>query len=394
MSLASKLAKRAVHIRSGAISQLLKLAAQADTLSLAGGHPATDMLPAEEIEEIGKDLLGTHGPGILQYGESKGYFPLRESLADYLREKKGISCHVEEVGVSSGSQNAIDAIAKILIDPGDSVVVESPTFFYSIQTLGLYEPDIVQVASDECGIIPDALEDACRKTRVKLLYVIPCFQNPTGRTTSFERRKDIVTVAKKHDVLIIEDDPYFELRYVGDNILPLKVLAPEIVVYVGSLSKVFSPGMRIGYYVAPEELCDLVTAARQVVDIHANGYAQAVACEFLRRGLLEPHLARIGPIYHGRLNGLLDALEQFLADTPFSWTRPDGGLFVWLDGPPSFDSTECYFEALERKVSFVPGEFFFFDRTRGKNSLRLSFANLCQKSLATAIERLADILTE
>lgn len=383
-------ASRIKCIRAQSITKVLKEATRTDVISLAGGHPAEEMLPVETIKLLNECVFEKHGCGILQYGLSQGYPPLRQTMIGYLK-KRGIICGLEEIGISSGAQNAIDAAAKLFINKGDAVAIEASTFFYSIQTLGLYEPRIISIESDENGMVPLDFEKKCKIHHIKILYIIPNFQNPTGRTLPLERRKKIVEIAKKYNVYIIEDDPYYELRYRNNNIPTLRSLAFDRVIYIGSFSKIFSPAMRLGYYVANKKICDYMTSIRQVDDIHANQYAQALACEFIDQGYIDRCVPKMRDLYKIRLDAMLSALDNFIDKGKYHWSKPEGGLFIWLQGEKSFDATRFYYEAIKKGVAFFPGKFFFPHFSQGKNCLRLNFTNEVPELLTSAIKILAEV---
>ena len=393
MMYATILADRMKHIRAGEITKLLKAAAGKNVLSLAGGHPALETLPVKAIQEINSYIFEKHSAHILQYDLSQGSSELRQELQSYLKER-GIDADPSIIGVSSGAQNAIDAAAKVLINPGDRIAIESPTFFYSIQTFMMYGPKIVEIKSDEHGVLPEHFEQECKNGGIKFFYIIPNFQNPRGTTLPLERRKQILAVAKRYKVMLIEDDPYYELRYEGEDIAPMASMAPEQVIYVGSFSKTFSPGMRVGYYVAPKEIGDLMTAVRQVDDIHANRYAQMLVYEYLHNGYLSKNLVKTRQLYSRRLKAAADELEKHLDKADFSWQKPHGGLFIWLEGQGNFSALKAYKECAKQGVIFVPGNFFFYDFTHNDRCLRLNFTSLDEQNLRLAIQKLAAVLND
>lgn len=392
MDYSKKLAKRTLGMQTSAIRKILKVANQQGVISMAGGLPAPETFPTDIIKRLSHKVIDEIGPSIFQYGVTEGNLELRKQLSVYLRQKE-IKISPDDVNISTGAQGAIDAAAKVIIDPGDFVAVESPTFLAAIKTFKTYQPKLVEIPTDDKGIIPDEIEKIVRKNKVKLLYLIPNFQNPTGYTLSLDRRKKIALIVKKHKVLTIEDDPYYELRYSGKDIRPIYTLAPDNVIYIGTFSKILSPGMRLGYYVAKSPLRKLMTSVRQGVDVHANSFAQAIAAEYLRGGHLESHLPKIVSIYKTRLEVMLDSLERYFPRI-FNWSRPEGGMYVWVKGSKSFDAKAIYQKAIKRGVAFVPGEFFFVDQSKGKNTMRLNFTNVNENDNKKGIRILGSLLSE
>ena len=384
------LADRTESMNPSAIRELLKSLSVPGMISFAGGFPAAESFPVETISTLLAKVLSEKGAAVLQYGITEGYPPLREALAEYLRERE-LHCSADQIAVSTGAQTALDAASKILLNPGDYVAVEAPTFLAALNVFRSYQAQLVEIASDEHGIIPEEFERALRTHPIKFTYLIPTFQNPSGRTLSLERRKAIAGIAEAHGALILEDDPYFELRYTGHPLPPLKSLAPNQVIYLSSLSKVFSPGMRLGYYIAPSPFHELMTTTRQAVDVNANHLAQAAAAEFITGGYLQRHLPQVVALYKPRLQTMLAALAAQLPEG-FQWSKPEGGMFVWVTGPEGFDAAAAQRRALERKVAFVPGNSFFSDTRKGADSFRLNFTVVSEEKIERGLEILGEVL--
>ena len=379
-------------MEASAVREILKVATSPGVISLAGGLPAAESFPLEIMEELMGAVLGRYGARALQYDASEGFFPLREALVPLLAGR-GIKTSAEEILVVSGSQSALDGMGKILISPGDAIAVEAPTYLGALQAFNPYEPRYVQIETDDDGLIPEALDAALARTSVKFVYLVPTFQNPTGRTIPLGRRKQIAEIIQRHDVLLFEDDPYSDLRYAGDPVPPIKTLAPENVVYSGTLSKTFAPGLRLGFCVAPEALMHWLVIARQGVDLHTNTLGQALASEYLSGGHLARQLPKILDLYRPRREAILEALANSFPED-FRWTRPEGGMFIWAEGPAGLDTEKLYRRALERNVAFVPGKFFYVDHRDGLATMRMNFTAADPATIAYAIELLGQAIAE
>ncbi len=386
------LARRTQIMGASAIREILKVASRPGMISLAGGIPAAESFPMGIIREITATALATYGADALQYGLTEGFPPLRNALAEYLKPK-GIITDGQDLLITSGSQGVLDGLGKILIDPASRVAVETPTYLGALQAFTPYEPRYVQIETDDHGMLPDALEAALARDPVRFVYLVPNFQNPTGRTLSHARRVAIAAIIQRYDTLLVEDDPYGDLRYRGTPQSPLKALAPDHVVYVSTLSKVFAPGLRIGFCLAPEPIRRWLVLAKQGVDLHTSTFNQALAAEYLRAGHLRRHLPRIIGLYRPRQRALLDAMERFFPPA-FTWTRPDGGMFVWAQGLRGMDMQAVNRRAIERGAAFVPGTFFFARPGDGRETLRLNYTMADEQTLFRAIEVLGRVFEE
>jgi 2-aminoadipate transaminase len=384
------LADRTKIMGVNAIREILKVVAQPGMISLAGGIPAPESFPLFLMQRLMDSVLARYGAAALQYDPSEGFGPLREALAGYL-EQVGIDASSREILVTSGSQGALDAVAKVLISKGDRVAVEAPTYLGALQAFAPYEPRYAQVAADDGGMIPDALEQVLRQGQVKLVYLVPTFQNPTGRTLSLRRRQAVARLLQQYDTLLVEDDPYSALRYQGEALPPIKTLAPEHVVYISTLSKVFAPGLRIGLCMAPGPIRKWMVVAKQGIDLHTSTLNQALAAEYLSGGHLQEHLPDIIDLYAPRQHAMLAALDRYFP-SGFSWSRPRGGMFIWVQGPPGHNMVECYHRAVGRKVAFVPGTFFYAGSGQGMETMRLNFTMANEKTLSKAIKIVAEVL--
>lgn len=386
------LARRTDRMEANAIREILNVASQPGMISLAGGLPAPESFPAAMMPALVEAVLTRFGPAALQYDRTEGFLPLREALAEYL-DARGICVSADELLVATGSQGVLDGIGKILLSPGDRVAVESPTYLGALSAFNPYEPDYVSLETDEDGLIPESLAETLRRDRVKFVYLVPTFQNPTGRTLPMERRRAVAEILRKNDALLVEDDPYGPLRYRGDALPSIRSLAPENVVYVSTLSKVFAPGLRLGFCAAPKPIRRWLALAKQGTDLHTNTFGQALAAEYLTGGHLDRHLPKILEVYAPRQAAMLEALDRWMPDG-FRWTRPDGGMFLWVTGPAGLDMAEVYWEAVRRKVAYVPGRFFFAEKGEGIETLRLNFTAADPATIDRAVAVLGELFAE
>jgi len=391
MQIQSLIADRTHRMSVNAIREILKVVAQPGMISLAGGIPAPESFPMDIIHNLSREVIETYGSSAFQYGPTEGFTPLRKQLADHLNKKKGFQVQPEQVFVSSGSQGALDAVGKTLISKNDKIGVESPTYLGAIQAFDPYEPDYITLDTDGDGLIPGSLETVLRKTRLKFIYLVPTFQNPTGRTLTRERREHIAEILVRYDTLLIEDDPYSDLRYDGGPLKPIKTMVPDHVLYIGTLSKVFAPGLRVGFYVPPALLKDWLVIIKQGVDLHTSTFNQALAAEYLSRNHLEHHLPHIIALYKPKRDAMLKALANYFP-AKFTCSRPQGGMFVWVEGPRGYNMEALYQRAVKENVAFVPGKYFFADSQNGMETMRLNFSLADEATIDHAICVLSRLL--
>jgi len=389
MNIDKLLAERTRKMSVNTIREILKVVSRPGMVSLAGGIPAPESFPMDLLQVLTKTVLETYGPSALQYDPTEGFAPLREALPGYLESKKGLRALPEEILIASGSQGVLDAAGKVFISKGDPVAVEAPTYLGAIHAFDPYEPRYVTLTSDDDGLIPESLEEVLAREPVKFIYLVSTFQNPTGRTLTLERRRRIAGILQAHDVLLIEDDPYGDLRYTGQHLPPIKALAPGHVIYVSTLSKVFAPGLRIGYYLAPPEIRDWFVTVKQGVDLHTSTFNQALAAEYIRGGYLEKHLPEIIDLYRPKKDAMLAALDRYFPPG-FTWSKPAGGMFVWVEGPQGYDMQALYHRCVRQNVAFVPGQFFYTRPEEGRHTMRLNFTMADEATLDRAIKKLAD----
>ena len=394
-------AHRTQRMGSSAIRELLKYTEQPDIISFAGGLPAPDVFPVEEFGSACQKVLHDYGSQALQYGTTEGYLPLREMIARHTI-RYGIDVTADNILITSGSQQALDLLGRILLNRGDRILVESPTYLGALQAWNAYGAEYVTVQSDEDGMNTDALEEALR-TGPKFIYVLPNFQNPTGVTLSLERRNKLIDLADRYGVPIIEDDPYGQLRYEGEHLPSVVVLDnqfrgnsnPEYrgnVIYMSTFSKLLAPGLRLGWVVAPPEVIRKLVIAKQACDLHTATFNQIVAYEVGHGGFLDTHIHVIRECYGHRRDVMLGALDSYFPPG-VEWTHPEGGLFLWATMPEDLDAAEVLQSAVKRKVAFVPGEP-FHPCGGGKNTMRLNFSFATPENIQEGIYRLSQVMKE
>ncbi|MDH7485411.1 MAG: PLP-dependent aminotransferase family protein [Anaerolineae bacterium] len=380
------LAQRAERMKSSIIRELLKVTLQPDVISFAGGLPAPEFFPIREFREACDYVLQTEGEKALQYGPTEGYPPLKEFLAEKM-QKYGVPAEPPNILLTNGSQQALDLIGKVFIDPGTVVVTGRPTYLGAIQAWNAYEARFVTVPLDDDGMQVDLLEEILKREPVRFIYVLPNFHNPAGTTLPLERRIRLAELAAEHGVFIVEDDPYGELRFEGEDITPIVVLHKENTIYLSTFSKTLSPGVRLGWIVAPERVTAKLVQAKQGADLHTSTFIQMVVNDICQRGLLRPHVHKLRQVYRERRDVMLAALEEHFPPGT-SWTRPQGGLFLWARLPEGCDSEHLLRVAVEEeKVAFVPGSAFYPDGD-GRNAMRLNFSNAQPDVISEGIARL------
>jgi len=394
----ARYALRTKGITSSAIRELLKVTQRPEMISFGGGLPAPDVFPVKRFEEACHKVLTEQAALALQYGESEGYAPLRELIANNLA-RYGIKAKVENVLITSGSQQALDLIGKLFINRGDRVLLEAPTYLGALQAFNVYGAEYVPVPIDDDGLRTDLMEEPLR-SGPKFMYVLPNFQNPAGTTLSEIRRHELVLLADRFGIPIIEDDPYGQLRYEGEHLPPLVVLDRENlrrddgysignVIYLSTFSKTLAPGLRLGWIVAPPEVISKLTQLKQGADLHTSTFTQFVAYEVARDGFLDQHVKVIRRLYRERRDVMLEALKEFFP-AEVTWTHPQGGLFLWVTLPAGLDMQAIFKSAIEQNVAFVPGDSFYAnDGREGSRHMRLNFSNATPERIREGIRRLA-----
>lgn len=380
-------------VKASAIREIFKVAGKPDVISFAGGLPAPESFPVDAIKKICDDILSADPITALQYGISEGYMPLREAIWDRLTNKFGIKREDDELIVVSGSQQGMDLTAKVLLNEGDGVICEEPSFIGSLNTFRTYNAKLYGVPMDEFGMKMDVLEKTLAENKnIKLIYTIPTFQNPSGITMTLERRKELLSIAKKYNVTILEDNPYGELRFSGEDVPTLKALDTDgLVIYVGSFSKVFSPGLRLAYVVANRGIIDKLVVGKQATDVHTNVFAQMIAHKYLTEYNIDESIENSRKIYSHRCSLMLSCMDECFPKS-VTYTRPDGGIFIWATTPEGTDTLKLMGEAIEKKVAFVPGNTFMTDIDAPSNSFRLNYSTMPDEKIIKGISILGDLL--
>lgn len=395
-----RFSQRTQRMQSSAIRELLKVTELPGVISFAGGMPAPEVFPVEEVLAATERVLHSPlGAKALQYGATEGYMPLREMIARHA-SRLNMEISVDNILITTGSQQALDLLGKIFINRGDRILVESPTYLGALQAWNAYGAEYITVPSDENGMITEELEKALR-FGPKFIYVLPNFQNPTGVTLSLERRRQLVELADRYGVPIVEDDPYGQLRFEGEHLPSVNVMDSEMrglnhgtytgnVIYLSTFSKILAPGFRLAWVIAPPVVISKLVQAKQGTDLHTSTFNQVIAHEVGHGGFLDKHVETIRRVYCERRDVMLDALEEHMPGG-ISWTHPLGGLFLWLTMAETMDAVEIFKEAVEEKVAFVPGHS-FYPCGGGHNTARLNFSNSTPEMINEGIGRLANVM--
>jgi len=392
-----RFALRTRRIQSSMVRELLKLTEKPDMISFAGGLPAPEVFPVEEFQAASHRVLTQYGSQALQYSTTEGYLKLRKMIARHAA-RYGILVQPENILITNGSQQALDLIGRVFLNPGDRVAVERPTYLGALQAWNAFQAEYVGIPTDDRGMQTSNLESVFR-AGPKFLYALPNFQNPTGVTLSLERRAELLELADHYGVPIIEDDPYGQLRYEGEHLPSLAVLDARRrngdgftgnVIYLSTFSKTLAPGLRLGWIVAPVEVIQRLVLAKQGTDLHTGTFVQMVAYEIARGGFLDRHVRHIREVYRQRRDAILRALSRHMPPG-VSWTQPQGGLFIWVQVPPELDTMDILTESVVQKVAFVPG-MPFFDSGGGSNCMRLNFSNATPELIEEGIRRLGGVL--
>ena len=379
--------ERARAIQSSAIREILKVTERPEVISFAGGLPAPATFPVDVMQAALDRVLQTRGREALQYSTTEGFAPLREWIAARLSTPEA-PVSPDEVLMVSGSQQGLDLLAKALIDPGDTVLVETPTYLGALQAFSLFDPRFVAVASDEDGLVPEALDESMRGA--KFLYCLPNFQNPTGRLLAESRRHHLAQRARDLDLLILEDDPYGALSYDGETPPSIRSLAPERTVYMGSFSKVLAPGLRLGYIVAPQALRAKLVQVKQATDLHTATLSQMAVYDVVKDGFLDQHIPTIRALYRDQCAAMLQALQRHMPEG-VRWNSPRGGMFLWAELPKGLDASAVLARAVEQNVAFVPGAP-FYAASPVREALRLAFVTVPPPQIEEGVKRLAGVI--
>jgi 2-aminoadipate transaminase len=389
---------RARKLRASDVRELLKLLQNPEMISFAGGLPNPESFPSEIIREIANDVLANDAGKALQYGITEGYLPLREALADRMA-KKGMDITTDNVATVSGSQQVIDLMGKVFIDPGDVIVVSAPTYLTALTGFSVYDARFETVPIDDNNMRMDMFEEKIgelsrKGVRPKIVYALPNFQNPAGVTMPEKSRRRLVDLANEHDLIVLEDDPYGELRYRGEDIRPIKSFDDEgRVVYMSTFSKILCPGLRVGWMVGNTDILRKLIIAKQSSDVCTNVLGQVISCEYITRGHIDSQVAKIRQLYSGKLDIMLKGMDELMPDS-VRWVPPEGGMFLWATLPDGASSVELLEKAVQKKVAFVSGRAFYPDPADGLGTLRLNFTYPSDEMITEGLRRLGSVFQE
>lgn len=394
MDITTMFSKKVSQLEGSAIREMFKLMAKPGMISFAGGSPDSALFPNNELSEIAAEILRDHGAEALQYGITEGYTPLRNWVVDRLTSQ-GIDCCFDNTIIVSGGQQGIDLAAKSLLNAGDGVICEEPSFIGGLNCFKSYNAEIYGVKVKDDGIDTEALEEVLKThDNIKVLYTIATFQNPSGITMSLEKRKEVLELAEKYNFVIFEDNPYGELRFSGQPVPTIKSLDKYgRVVYFGSFSKILSPGIRIGFTTAPQELINKMVICKQVQDVHTPVITQMIAYEFFTRYSIEEHIAKIRAAYGEKCNLMMSLMDELFPEC-VSHTRPEGGMFLFCTMPDGIDSKELLKAAIDKNVAFVPGATTMINTDKIYSSFRMNYSMASKEQIKQGITILADVLNE
>jgi 2-aminoadipate transaminase len=386
------LSTRMSRMTTSAVREILKVAERPDILSFAGGLPAPELFPIDAVSRAHSEVFAREGQAALQYSTTEGFLPLREWISARMGQR-GLTVPPDQLLITNGSQQGIDLVGKVLLDRGDTVVVENPSYLAALQAFSGFEAKLAVVGSDDLGMKVDELEEVILREKPKLIYVIPEFNNPKGTSLAQERRLQLVRLAQKHRVPVLEDDPYGEIRFRGETPKPLAALDDQgVVIYLSTFSKTLAPGMRIGWIAMPKSLVRGLTISKQATDLHSSTVSQRAIAHLLETFDLDGHLAKIRDVYRVRGEAMLRALETELPKGT-RWTRPEGGLFIWVRLPDGLDTQKLLPRALDQKVAFVPGHAFFAANPEPEY-MRLNFSNRPEPLIAEGMARLGRVVKD
>lgn len=386
-------ADRVKPLKASAIREMFKLMAKPDMISLAGGNPSSELFPGDELSKIAGKILMTNATGALQYGTTDGYAPMKECARQRAQKVNSVK-ETDKILVTTGAQQAIDLAAKVLVNKGDKVVVEAPSFIGTLNSLRSYQAELIGVPVESDGMNVDILEEVLKNNDVKLIYTIPTFQNPSGTTMSLQKRKRVLELAGKYDAVIIEDNPYGDLRFAGEDVPTLKSMdTDDRVIYVGSFSKILSPGMRLGYVVANTQICDRIEVVKQVNDVHTPVLTQMMCVEFMKKYDIDKYIEKSRELYGKKCRFMLDCMEKYFPKQ-INWTEPEGGLFIWCSCPEGTDIQVLLNKCIENKVAFVPGSNFAVDISAKSNMFRLNYSSVTLEKIEQGIKIIGEVFAE
>lgn len=389
-----KFSKRVPADGTDAVGAILKAAADPKIISFAGGLPAPELFPVEGMKEATDKVYAEHGQQALQYGAAKGVTELRELILKRVKEKENVDAKLENVMVTTGSEQAIDLVGKAFVNPGDTVLVEEPTYLCALDVFRSYGANFVSVPMDDDGMKMDALEEALKAhPETALVYTVPNFQNPTGRTMPAERRKKFAELAAKYDVPVLEDNPYGDIRFAGEHVLSVKSFdhAGKIF-YMSTFSKILAPGFRLGWLVADPKVIEKLTVLKQSADLHTDNLVQYVVTEFFKENDVDAHVKEISDLYGKRKQLMIDGIKKYFPKD-VKYTDPEGGMFLWVEVPGVTDTVELFKQCLEHNVAFVPGDPFFAGKPQ-PGTFRLNYSNMQEDQIEVGLKRLGEALSQ
>ncbi len=384
------------HLQASAIREILKFTSVPGVISFAAGNPAPEAFPVETVREIAQELFEKDPIAVLQYGITEGYLPLRNLMKERMAKQGNFKEDSEELIITSGAQQVMELACKSLCNPGDTLICEAPSFIGSLNAFKSYNVNLVGVPLDDEGMNPELLEQALKANpNTKLIYLILNFQNPTGKTTSLKRRKELYALAQKYNTMIIEDNPYGDLRFAGEEVPTIKSMDTDgRVIYAGSFSKVLAPGIRVGYGIAPKEVIAKMVVCKQVSDVQTNNFGQMLAYEFMQKVDFDAHLAKLRGIYRQKAERMLSGIEKHFSDK-VAYTRPEGGLFLWCTLPEGSDMTGfCQKAVQDYKIAVVPGNAFMVSESDVTYSFRLNYSTPTDEAIDKGIETLGKLTKE
>jgi 2-aminoadipate transaminase len=393
----AKFAQRVAYMQqtSDVVRYLFESMTDPETISFGGGAPAREALPVEIVHQIASEVLTRDKRGVqaLQYGNPIGLPDLRQAVVNKLLAPKGLSASLEDVLIVGGGIESLNLVCQVYLEPGDVILVESPTFVHAVQVFKMFEARCIACETDDDGLVIEDVEAKINQYHPKMVYVIPTFQNPSGRTLCLERRQALAALGSRYDLVILEDDPYCEMRYSGAALPPVKSFDKTgNTVYVNSFSKIFSPGSRLGYVFAEREIIRKVYEVKVATNSHTNMVTQILCAEFFNRGLFEPHIQRVCDIHRQRRDAMMDCIRTMLPAGTRS-VHPDGGLFTWVELPEPIDTTAMLSEAVACKVAYMPGkEFFVEGQPIRHNCMRVSFGSVTPEKIRVGMERLSEVV--
>lgn len=388
-----KYSKRVPADGTDAVGAILQAAADPKIISFAGGLPAPELFPVKEMKAAVDKVFEEHGQEAMQYGAAKGVTALREVIQQHVKKKENVDSELDNVLVTTGSEQALDLVGKAFVDPGDTVLVEQPTYLCALDVFRSYGANFASVEMDEDGMKMDALEEALKANpNTKLIYTVPNFQNPTGRTMTEERRKQLAELAEKYDVYVLEDNPYGEIRFAGQHVPAVKSFDKSgHVLYMSTFSKTLAPGFRLGWLVADKNVVNKLTVLKQSADLHTDNLAQFAVAQFFADNDVDAHVKEISALYGKRKDLMLEGIKKYFPEG-VKYTDPEGGMFLWVEVPGVDDTVELFKECLEHDVAFVPGDPFFADEVQ-PGAFRLNYSNMKEDQIEVGLKRLGAALT-